>query len=375
MRVIVVGAGIAGLSIGWRLAQAGAETIVIERAQPGRGATWASAGMLAPTLETGHAPEVEVAFAKKAMTLWPGFAEELEAASGRRIGYRKDGALVVAQSDGEAETYKAAAAAAGVNFISPDEARTIVPGLSADIAGALWAPEEAQVDNRALGGVLATAFLRAGGNLQTNEAVVRLEPLANGILAVRTAFKTYEADAVILAAGAWTGEIEGFPPEAALPVRPVKGEMIALSPPSGVVLPAPFVWGHQFYLVPRGGGLFVGATATESGFDTTLTAEAERHLFSCACGLMPGLADWQISEHWAGLRPGSPDGLPLIGPSAVDNVYVASGQFRNGILLAPAMAEIMPAFVLERRSPPEIGAFDPRRFQNGASLAAADRLQ
>lgn len=375
MRVIVVGAGIAGLSIGWRLAQAGAQTVVIERAQPGRAATWASGGMLAPTLETGHAPAAEVAFVRKSMALWPGFVEELEAASGLKLGYRRDGALVVARSDSEADAFKAAAAAAGVSFISPDEARAIVPALNPDILGALWAPQEAQIDNRAVGGVLATAFLRAGGNLQTNEAVVRLETLAGGIIAVRTAFKTYEGDAVILAAGAWTGEIAGLPPEAIPPVRPVKGEMIALSPRAAATLPAPLVWGNHFYLVPRDGRLFVGATASESGFDTALTAEAESYLFSRACGLMPCLSDWEISEHWAGLRPGSPDGLPILGLSAVDNVYVASGQFRNGILLAPAIAEIMPPLVLGRRSPPEIAAFDPRRFQNDTSLATAGHVQ
>ena len=375
MRVIVVGAGIAGLSIGWRLAQAGAETIVIERAQPGRGATWASGGMLAPTLETGHAPEAEVAFARKSMDLWPGFAEELEAVSGRRLGYRRDGALVVAQSEEEAEPLKAAAAAAGVNFIPPEEARALVPALNPDILGALWAPGEAQVDNRAVGDVLAMAFLRAGGNLQTNEAVVRLETLDGGTIAVRTAFKTYEGDAVILAAGAWTGEIEGLPPEAVPPVRPVKGEMIALQAPAGAALPVPFVWGNHFYLIPRDDRLFVGATATESGFDTALTADAETFLFSRACGLMPGLADWEICEHWAGLRPGSPDGLPILGASTVENVYVASGQFRNGILLAPAIAEAMRSIVLEGRPPPEIAAFTPSRFRDDTVPATGSPLQ
>jgi len=375
MKVIVIGAGIAGLSIGWRLAEAGAETVVFERAQPGRAATWASAGMLAATLETGHAPASEVAFARKAMTLWPGFAQSLEQASGHRLGYRRDGALVVARSEAEADVLKARAAEAGVGFLSREDARAKVPGLAPDIKGALWAPDEAQVDNRALGPALATALLRAGGSLQANEAVVRIESLAAGRIAVRTAFRTHEADAVVLAAGAWSGQIEGLPPEALPLVHPVKGEMIALDAPADAVLPKPLVWGNQIYLVSRGSRLLVGATGSDSGFDTTLTAEAERWLFAQAAGLMPDLATWQVAEHWAGLRPGSPDSLPILGLSGVENVYVASGQFRNGILLAPAMAEVMQSLVLERRSPPEIAAFDPRRFQNDTSLATAGKLQ
>lgn len=375
MKVIIIGAGIAGLSIGWRLAQAGAETVVLERAQPGRAATWASAGMLAATLETGHAPASEVAFARKAMTLWPDFARSLEQASGHRLDYRKDGALVVARSEAEAEVLKARAAEAGVGFLSRDDARAKVPGLATDISGALWAPDEAQIDNRALGPALATALLRAGGSLQANEAVVRIESLSAGGIAVRTAFRTHEADAVVLAAGAWSGQIEGLPAGATPPVHPVKGEMIALDPPAGALLPKPLVWGNQIYLVPRGSRLFVGATGSDSGFDTTLTAEAEHWLFTQACGLMPDLANWQIAEHWAGLRPGSPDGLPILGLSSVENLYVASGQFRNGILLAPAIAEVMQLLVLERRPPPEIAAFDPRRFQNDTSLATAGHVQ
>ena len=375
MKVIIIGAGIAGLSIGWRLAQAGAEAVVLERAQPGRAATWASAGMLAATLETGHAPASEVAFARKAMTLWPGFAQELEEASGHRLNYRRDGALVVALSEAEADVLKARAAGAGVGFLSRDDARAKVPGLAADIFGALWAPDEAQVDNRALGSALATALLRAGGSLQANEAVVRIEDLPAGRIAVRTAFRTHEADAVVLAAGAWSGQIEGLPPEAVPPVHPVKGEMIALYPPAAAVLPKPIVWGNQIYLVPRGSRLFVGATGSDSGFDTTLTAEAEHWLFTQACGLMPELTNWEVAEHWAGLRPGSPDGLPILGASGMENVYIASGQFRNGILLAPAIAEVMQSLVLERRLPPEIAAFDPRRFQNDTSLATEGPVQ
>jgi glycine oxidase len=375
MRIIIIGAGIAGLSIGWRLAEAGADTVVLERAQPGRGATWASAGMLAATVETGVALDSEIAFARKSMDLWPAFVRSLEEASGQSVGYRRDGALLVAGDSSEAETLKARAAAAGVGFLSPDETLGRVPALAPDIQGALWAPDEAQVDNRALGRALANAFLNAGGNLQTNESAVRIESFSADTVGVRTPFALHVGDAVILAAGAWSAQLEGLPAEAVPPVRPVKGEMIALSAPTGTPLPKPLVWGNEIYLVPRGQRLLVGATATDSGYDTALTTEARDWLHGQAVGLMPELASWDVAEHWAGLRPGSPDGLPILGETAVPGVYVASGQYRNGILFAPAIAEVVKTLVLDRHFPPEIAAFDPKRFHNDTSLATGDGVQ
>ena len=364
MKIVVIGAGVAGLSIGWRLAKAGAETMVLERAQPGQGATWASAGMLAATAESMLAPKGEEALAHRSTQMWPDFAASIEDASGIRIFYRKDGALIVARDTNEAEELRARAEMIDASFIGEDEARRLVPLLAAGIEGALWVPEEAQVDNRALGRALATAFLRAGGNLQTNEAAVRVQTAEAGTVAVLTPFRQHLADAVVIAAGAWSGQIEGLPPAAALPVRPVKGEMIALDPPANAVLPRPLVWGNDVYLVPRGKRLLVGATVSDSGFDTARTGEARDWLHAQAAGLIPDLADWRVSEHWAGLRPGSPDGLPIIGKTALENVYVASGQYRNGILFAPAIGEAVQTLVLEGRVPPETAAFNPARFQN-----------
>jgi glycine oxidase len=165
-----------------------------------------------------------------------------------------------------------------------------------------------------------------------------------------------------LAAGAWTSQIEGLPPHVMPPIIPVKGEMIALSPPEGARVPSRVIWGNGAYIVPRLRRLFVGATTSRSGFDTTPTDEAEEWLFEHALGLLPGLDDWEISEHWTGLRPGSPDDLPLLGATAVANVFIASGQYRNGILLAPAIAEAMCSVVLGRTPAIDIDAFNPRRF-------------
>lgn len=372
MKVVVIGAGVAGLAIGWRLAQAGVQVSVLDRAQPGRAATWAAAGMLAATAETAEAqtPEAELAF--RARALWPEFAREIEEVSGARIGYVQCGALMVAADEAEAAHHaQRARADAELSMLTGDEARVLEPMLAGSARGALWAPKEAQVDNRVLGDALARALRRAGGTLIANEAVVRIEVLAGRAVAVRTPFGFHEGDAFVLAAGAWSGLIEGLPQEAVPPVRPVKGEMLALVPPKGAALPSHVVWGNAVYLVPRGGRLLVGATLEDAGFDTALSARAEDWLSGQALGVMPGLRDWTIVEHWSGLRPGSPDGLPILGQSALPGLFVASGQYRNGILFAPVVADTLRRSVLEQ--PQETQPFDPRRF--GGSLAPPPGLR
>ncbi|HTT97372.1 MAG TPA: glycine oxidase ThiO [Rhizomicrobium sp.] len=361
MKVVVIGAGVAGLSIGWRLRQAGVDVTVLERAQAGHGATWAAAGMLAATAEHGEKQSPEGELAYRALVQWPDFAREIEDASGMKIGYAQSGSLMVAMNAGQADGYAARAGAdPDLQVLSADDARAMEPLLSHDVAGALWAAREAQVDNRALGQALARAFVRAAGILVLNEPVMRVEARDGRAVGVLTSTKFYEADAFVLAAGAWSGLIGGLPPEVIPAVKPMKGEMLSLVPPEGTPLPTHVVWGNDVYLVPRGGRLLVGATLEDVGFDTGLTKGAEDWLSDQAVSLMPSLKDWKIAEHWAGLRPGSPDGLPLLGPTAVNGLFVASGQYRNGILFAPVVAEMLSGLVLERTI--DFAAFDPRRF-------------
>jgi glycine oxidase len=362
MKVVIIGAGVAGLSIGWRLRQAGAEVTVLERAQPGGGATWASAGMIAATAEI----ETEGAMsrlARRSAELWPDFAHEIEESSGMGVGYRTDGTLIVATNALEADALaKRALNAKDVRFLSADEAHSLEPQLASSAAGALFAPYEAQVDNRALGPALATALQCAGGKLASNEAVVRIEVENGRAAAARTPFNLHRADAFVLAAGAWSSRIEGLPAEATPPVDPVKGEMIALHTEAHM-LPSHMIWANDVYMLPRHDRLLIGATLAREGFDTRTTKAAADWLFRQAEATMPALSQWQIVEQWAGLRPGSPDDLPLIGPSALEGLFVASGQFRNGILFAPAIAQSMRDIVLEQALPEPV--FDPRRFAGG----------
>jgi len=353
MKIVIVGAGAAGLATGWRLAQAGAEVVVLERAQPGQGATWASAGMIEPVTDD----DVLAAFGERSAKLWPAFAAGIEEQSGQTIGYRADGALLVARNQDEAAALRVRGSP-----MSAQDARAMEPMLASDIAGALFDTAQARVDNRALSDALAIAFQRAGGTLLRNEAVIRFEIAKERAAAVLTPFARHEADAFVLAAGAWSGEFAGLPAAARPPVVPVKGEMIALVPPPGAALPKHVVWGNEVYLVPRGGRLLIGATVEEAGFDTSLTPRARDWLFGHAAALMPALARWEIADHWAGLRPGTPDGRPILGATTIPNLFAATGQYRNGILFAPAMADALRSLILERHESAQLLAFDPKRF-------------
>lgn len=373
MKIIVIGAGVAGLSIGWQLARSGADVTVLDRAQPGQGATWASAGMIAVTGENHTEATQLFSMAQHATKMWPDFSAEIEAASDVPIGFRKDGALVAAFDAQTLDALRNRAEPAGAEILNADEARAREPLLSQNVCGALWDAREAQVNNRALGLALARAFQRAGGTLLANETVIRIDHEDNRATAALTPFQIYHGDAFVLASGAWTTRIENIPPDAMPPVTPVKGEMIALQPPSVDALPKPLIWGNGIYLVPRNGRLFVGATMEEAGFDTSLTKSAMEWLFARAHGLMPGLQEWDIVEHWAGLRPGSPDGLPILGQTSLRGLYAATGQFRNGILLAPAIAEALNCLILEKPVQDYVTSFSPARFLQAGTAKSSDR--
>ena len=362
MKVIVIGAGTAGLSIGWRLRQAGAEVTVIERGSPGRGATWAAAGMIAAGFDASAAGSAEEKLVTRSARLWPDFAAEIEEACGRSISFAVNGGLAVARNADEHDRLSARATRGEGEMIAPQTARAREPRLAPDIIGALWIEREARVDNRALGSALAIAFERAGGTLLVNETVVRFEMRENRIMGVRTPFAMREADMYIVAAGAWTSRIEGLPQGALPPIVPVKGEMLALRPPGGELPPDPAILGNDVYLVGQRTQLLIGATVTREGFDTSPTAFAAEWLFGRAAVLIPALRDWTVVEHWAGLRPGTPDDLPVLGQGAVDGLFIASGQYRSGILYTPAIASAVAALVLGKDTEFDLAAFDPRRF-------------
>lgn len=362
MKAVIIGAGVAGLGIGWRLAQQRIETVVLERAQPGRGATWASAGMIAAPHASRKSHASEARLSDDGAQLWPAFAAEIERASLRAIAYSINGGLVVARTSAEEDELHRLAESGIGELLSGDSARAKEERLAPDVRAGLWLAEQAKVDNRALGRALAAVFVRAGGHLQLNEAAVRFEFHKDKIVGVRTPFALQTADVFVLAAGAWSSQIEGLPANARPPVIPAKGEMLALEPPAGERLPAPSLGGGDIYLVPRHERLLVGATVERAGFDSALSTRSSKWLLDQACALMPCLRDWPIAEHWAGLRPGSPDDLPIIGETIVPGLFVASGQYRNGVLYAPAIANAVAAMITGQPVPEYFSAFAPTRF-------------
>jgi glycine oxidase len=364
MKIVIVGAGAAGLSIGWRLQQTGANVTILDRGEPGRGATWAAAGMLSVVGEDEHSNRAETAFARYAGRIWPDFAAEIEQQTDRRLGYRRDGKLVVARTEEEfAKLSQRAAKARDMSLLTTAEALDLEPMLREDVPGAFLDVTEAQVDNRALGPALAEVFAKNGGRLCVNETLVSIESEKSRVTGLRTHSTVHRADVYILAAGAWTSCINGLPHELRKSVVPVKGEMIAFA---GGQMPARIVWGNGVYMVPRRDRLLVGATASRDGFDMELTKAARDGLASSAQDLMPPLRNWDLVEHWAGLRPGSLDDLPVLGRTGLDGLFVASGQYRNGILFAPAIADVVRAFICNQPSPIDITAFNPARFSDVA---------
>jgi glycine oxidase len=368
MKVLIVGAGVAGLAIGWRLAQAGIAVEILERGLAGRGATWASAGMIAPGAEIGERSSAIAQYARNARAKWPRFAAELEAASGQCISYRESGSLLTAESAERArvlETQAPKLAQEGVAaaWLFADALRAREPLLSPDLLGALHIADDAQVDNRALGDGLRIAAAKAGAAIRELCEVRSLVVHEGRALAVLTADGTHhEADRIVLACGAWMNLIGGTGPEILPPVRPVKGQMVACEPPAGTALPQALIWGEGVYLVPRGGRLFIGATVEHASFDTSVSCEARDWLLGAAARLIPSLVQWRVAEMWAGLRPHTPDDAPVLGATATSGLFVASGQFRNGILFAPAVGDTLRDVILEQASPPGLDAFDPRRF-------------
>ena len=369
MKVVIIGGGVAGLGIGWRLAQQGVETLVLERSQPGRGSTWASAGMIAAPQNAGAISDSEAQLAHHGAKLWPEFAAQIEQASRRAVSYSVNGGVIVARTTQERDELASAAKNGAGELLSSEAARAHEPRLAPDMLGALWNPHQAKVDNRALGRALAGAFARAGGHLFLNEAAVRFEFRGDRIEGVRTPFALRQADAYVLAAGAWSARIEGLASEALPPVVPVKGEMIALQPPAGEQLAEAEIGGGNIYVVAQRERLLIGATVERAGFDSRLTDKASLWLLAQGRALMPCLDGWRVTEHWAGLRPGSPDDLPIIGQSALAGLFIASGQYRNGILYAPAVAEGVSAIVMGKEAPPYFSALDPRRFTEKAPWA------
>jgi glycine oxidase len=365
---VVIGAGVVGLGVAWRLAQAGCAVSVFDRGEAGHGASWAAAGMLAAAVETEPGEEPLLPLALESQHLWPDFARELEAAAGISVNYRDEGTLVVALNrDDAAQLHHSYEFQKGLgldlHWLSAAEARRREPHLKPGIAAAVWSPRDHQVENRDLGRALAIAARKAGVEL-VEHCAVREVVLAGGRAAGVVSERGHEpADVIVLAAGAWSREIGGIPAAYLPPVRPIKGQMLALQMEPAAALLRHVVWLPRGYLVPRNDGrLVIGGTVEERGFDASLTAGGLLALLEGAWRAVPTIEELPIAETWVGFRPGSRDDAPMLGPSGIDGLVIATGHHRNGILLTPVTAAVVSAFVLTGRLPENARPFSAERF-------------
>ena len=356
--VIVVGGGVIGLACAWRAAERGLSIVVLERQRPGAGASNVAAGMLAPVGEATWGEDRLLELAIGSHRLWPRFAADLAAATGRDPGYLELGALHVALDRDEAAELRRryelmASHDLGADWLLPSACRELEPGLG-PVAGGVHAAHEAAADPRALNDCLVAALDAAGGTVEIAEVTAAL--IENGRLAgVRTA-DGYErrAGAVVLAAGSWSAA-DWLPPPARPAVRPVKGQILTLRGPAAEPPCERILVTERVYIVPRRDGrLLVGATVEEQGFDTQVTAGGVHELLREAYRALPEIAELEFVEAAAGLRPTTPDNLPLIGRGAIEGLVLATGHFRNGILLAPLTAERIASWLVAERRVPHV---------------------
>jgi glycine oxidase len=345
--VVVVGGGVIGLTIAWEAAAAGMTVTVVDP-RPGRGASWAAAGMLAPVGEAHFGEDALTALNVRAARAWPDFAQALEEASGELVHYVTRGTLLIAvDSSDRAATDDLLAYQLELGLsarrLTARECRTSEPLLAPGVRGGADLAEDHQVDNRCMVDALIAACM-AHGVAFVDEEVSAVEIRDGCVAGVALRHGGHRsAGAVVLAAGCRSGQVHGIPDQQLPPVRPVKGLTLRLRVPDGV--PAlrrtvrGLVHGRSCYLVPREDGtVVVGATVEEKGFDLSVQAGAVSDLLNDARRLIPSLEEYGLVDTTTGLRPGSPDNAPIVGATDVQGLVVATGHYRNGILLAPLTA-------------------------------------
>jgi glycine oxidase len=361
---LIIGGGVMGCGVALRLAQAGQSVVVLERAIPGAEASSAAAGILAPQAEC-DAPGPLLDLGLRSRSLYPALAEELRQLTGIDVGFRSCGVLeVAATKEGLAKLEERARwqerAGLRLERLTASQVRSLEPELTGPIEGALWLADEGQVDNRALVNALSIAAAKVGARFQTGlvRSVWVEEGRARG---VELEDERLEANAVVLAAGAWSALVPGTGGWATQ-VIPARGQMVQLEtrPP----LLSRVVFTERGYLVPRvDGRLLVGSTLEFVGFEKRVTASGLRELLGLAVDIAPALAKAPVVDSWAGFRPYSRDGRPLLGPGPIADLFFATGHHRNGILLAPVTAELVANAVLRRALPLSLEAFRPDRAE------------
>jgi glycine oxidase len=363
--VLIIGAGLIGLNIARVLTRSGLRVVVLERGEPGKEASWAGAGMLVPDCEF-DAVDVFSDLCHRSLSMYPAFIRQLEEESGISIEYRTEGVLMPAFSDRdqaglEGRQTRQSAAGIRVERLTARETRRIEPNLSGKMQMALFYPDNHQVENRHILQALIQTITGSESAIRGGVTVTRLVHEKSRVTGLETSEGLWQSPRIINAAGCWSRYLSGLPPGAIPPVRPVRGQMLSLSTDE-----APFrrtIYAGKTYLIPRSGGrLLVGATAEEAGFRKTVTVSGVLRLLKGAIDVAPSLKDAAIEATWAGLRPATPDGWPVLGPTRIEGFHLATGHFRNGILLTPVTGALMADLIMKGETPDLMRPFLIDRF-------------
>ena len=368
--LIVAGGGVIGLACAWSAMRRGLRVVVVERAESTAGATRVAAGMLAPVGELQHGEEVLLEMTVVAAEMYAEWAGEVEEASGRPTGYERLGSLHVALDRDEAADLRRRhelQRSVGLNaeWLGPRACRRLEPGLHPSLNGGVLVEGEAVVDPRLLAEALRVALAGGGTEMRFGAEVVGLVEEGGRPAGVRlSGGEELRSRAVVCATGSWSGGGESWlPEEVRPPVRPVKGEVVELEPRRGERLCERIVASERVYVVPRADGrAILGATMEEAGFDEAVTAGGVLELLREAYRLLPEVAEMEVAEVAAGLRPGSPDNVPIVGRSELDGLVLATGHHRNGILLAPLTGEAVADVLEGGEIEGPLAKADPRRF-------------
>src|SRR6266436_4910824 len=366
----IAGGGVIGGAIALELARAGLRVAVFDRQQPGQEASWASAGILSPAPEN-PATVAMVPLGKASLSLYPEFIARVEEISGKSAGFRAKGTLEALFShDTKAELSTIIALHHGLGLkaepLRAEDARELEPALSEEVEAAVLRPEEGSVDNRLLTAAILEAAERSGAEIFPGNGAKAIWREGNRGAGLVLQNEKVEAKWTIIAAGCFSAAIEGIARYA--PVKPAKGQMAALRADDLKI--ERVLWSEKIYLVPRNDGRIVaGATVEHAGFDKRVTAGGIERILSAAIELAPGLANARIEETWAGLRPDSPDHLPILGPTDIGGLVVATGHFRSGILLTPITARLVREWITEQRVSVDWDRFSPLRFYPPAADA------
>ena len=366
--VAIAGAGLIGGSIALELARAGLRVGLFDRQEPGRESSWAGAGILSPAPESSAMIPL-VPLAKASMAIYPEFIRMVEEISGQSAGFRPKGTLQALFSrDAREELSTVIALHHGLGLkaepLRAEDARELEPSLGEDLEAAVLRPEEGSVDNRALTRAVLEAARRSGVQSFPGSGAKAIWCEAGRCAGLHLKNENIEAQWTVIAAGCFSANIEGV--AAYAPVRPAKGQMVALR--ANDLKIERVLWSEKIYLVPRNDGrILAGATVEYTGFERGLTAGGLERILAGAIELSPGLAAARVEETWAGLRPDSPDHLPILGTTDLDGLLIATGHFRSGILLTPITAKLVREWITLQRVSVDWERFSPMRFQSASA--------